>query len=63
MKIAGVNLQYHIYRMTETESAMSMIENGNEELPAANQWLLPSKEFHYLWENMFYDSDIKQNVS
>ncbi|KAL2713202.1 pachytene checkpoint protein 2 [Vespula squamosa] len=62
MKIAGVNLQYHIYRMTETESAMSMIENGNEELPAANQWLLPSKEFHYLWENMYYDSDIKQNL-
>lgn len=62
MKIAGANLQYHIYRMTESESSMSFIENGNEELPAAIEWLLPSKEFHYLWENMYYDSNIKQNL-
>ncbi|KAK2581855.1 hypothetical protein KPH14_002318 [Odynerus spinipes] len=62
MKIAEANFHYYIYRLTDDDGAMSMIQNDSEELPAANHWLLPAKEFHYLWEHMYYDSDIKQNL-
>lgn len=62
MKIAGANFKYYVYRLTSDDGAQSTIENDSEELPAANHWLLPAKEFHYLWENMYYDSDIKQNL-
>lgn len=33
------------------------------ELPVASHWLLPTQEFHYMWENLYYDCDIKNNVS
>lgn len=62
IKIAGANLQYYVYRITEDDGAMSMIQSDNEELPAANHWLLPAKEFHYLWENLYFESNVKQDL-
>ena len=32
---------------------------GEEEVPAASNWLLPAQEFQGLWENLVYDTDIK----
>lgn len=34
-----------------------------EELSMANHWILPSIDFHGLWESLIYDIDIKENVS
>jgi hypothetical protein len=38
------------------------MEGDGEDLPAASQWILPSAEFHGLWENLVYDSTIKESV-
>jgi hypothetical protein len=32
-----------------------------EELPTASHWIIPSAEFHGLWENLIYDSTMKEN--
>jgi hypothetical protein len=34
------------------------MEGDGEDLPAASHWIIPSAEFHGLWENL-----IKENVN
>jgi hypothetical protein len=59
-----VNIQYHVYRLnTEGEQTEVMDSgDGEAELSAASHWLLPSADFHGLWENLIYDTAIKENV-
>jgi len=35
---------------------------GEEEVPAAQHWLLPAQEFQGCWENLVYSTDIKQEL-
>jgi hypothetical protein len=59
-----VDIQYHVYRLDlEGQQTEVMEGDGEEELPAASHWILPSAEFHGLWENLIYDSTIKENVN
>ncbi|GFG40041.1 hypothetical protein Cfor_10534 [Coptotermes formosanus] len=58
-----VDMQYHVYRLDlEGQQTEVMEGDGEEELPAASHWILPSAEFHGLWENLIYDSTIKENL-
>lgn len=34
-----------------------------DELPVMSHWVLPAKEFHYMWDNLYYDGLIKNDVS
>jgi hypothetical protein len=36
---------------------------GDGDLPATSHWILPSAESNGLWENLIYDSTIKENVN
>ncbi len=38
-------------------------ELDDEDLAAANHWVLPSTEFHGLWDSLIFDSSIKSHVS
>ncbi|KAG1678821.1 Pachytene checkpoint protein 2 [Nymphon striatum] len=58
-------VRYHIYRLDEDGPAAEDLDgdnDANEQLAAANHWLLPSKDFHGLWENLIYDSGIKYDL-
>jgi len=37
-----------------------VMEGDGEDLPAASHWILPCAEFCGLWENLIYDSTIKE---
>ena len=37
-------------------------ELDDEELSAANHWLLPSTDFDGMWDSLVFDDDIKGNV-
>jgi hypothetical protein len=39
------------------------MEVDGEEVPAASHWIIPSAESHGVWENLNYDSTIKENVN
>ena len=58
-----VDLQYHVYRLDLEGQQTEIVEGDGEELPAASHWILPSGEFHGLWENLTYDSTIKEKVN
>lgn len=52
----------HIYRLNEEEAATESMTKDGEEISAATHWILPSAEFYDLWENLFYESGVKENV-
>ncbi|XP_071576740.1 pachytene checkpoint protein 2 homolog [Temnothorax longispinosus] len=61
-KIHGATIKYYVYRLTQEDAAIETITCDSDELPVACHWLLPAQEFHYMWENLYYDCDIKNNL-
>ncbi|GBP22614.1 Pachytene checkpoint protein 2 homolog [Eumeta japonica] len=55
---------YHVYTLNSFDSEMETMHDpsSGEELPAANMWSLPSKEFYGLWESLIYDSRVKEQT-
>ncbi|XP_012535546.2 pachytene checkpoint protein 2 homolog [Monomorium pharaonis] len=62
VKIHGATIRYYIYRLTQEDAAIETMKCDSDELPVAAHWLLPAQEFHYMWENLYYDCDIKNNL-
>jgi len=63
LDLKTVEMQYHVYRLDLEGQQTEVMEGDEKELPAASHWILPSAEFHGLWENLIYDSTIKENVN
>ncbi|KAG6802847.1 pachytene checkpoint protein 2 [Apis mellifera caucasica] len=59
MKIQNATLKFHVYRLTTESAATETMENDGEDLAVSSHWILPTKEFHYLWESLYFDSSIK----
>lgn len=34
-----------------------------DDVPASQHWLLPNREFQGQWEYLYYEEDLKENVS
>lgn len=62
IKIQGAIIKYYIYRLTQEGAATETVKCDSDELSVASHWLLPAQEFHYMWENLYYDCDIKNNL-
>ncbi|XP_026470288.1 pachytene checkpoint protein 2 homolog [Ctenocephalides felis] len=64
--ITDNNIIYHVYRLDEAGSQAETIEDYDDdtgsELSTANHWVLPSVDFHGLWESLIYEIDIKENL-
>jgi pachytene checkpoint protein 2 len=54
-------LLVHAYRLSDQEPEKDFIE-GEEELPAAEQWELPNRMLAGLWESIIVESSIKQRL-
>ncbi|KAM4579845.1 pachytene checkpoint protein 2 homolog isoform 2-T2 [Odontesthes bonariensis] len=48
----------HIFTLNEDGPSMLSLEE-DEELSAANHWLLPAAEFHGIWESLVYETGVK----
>uniref|UniRef100_A0A8C5EIP1 Pachytene checkpoint protein 2 homolog n=1 Tax=Gouania willdenowi TaxID=441366 RepID=A0A8C5EIP1_GOUWI len=55
------SVSVHIYTLNEDGPSMLTLEE-DEELSAANHWLLPAAEFHGIWESLVYDTDVKTQL-
>ncbi|CAH0724098.1 unnamed protein product, partial [Brenthis ino] len=64
INVAECELIYHVYTLdrfgAETDT-MTDAASG-EEIAAADVWALPTEEFHGLWENLVYDSKLKEDT-
>lgn len=55
------SLSIHIFILNEDGPSMLSLEE-DEELSAANHWLLPAAEFHGIWESLVYESGVKTQL-
>lgn len=45
---------------------MSFDQTGGgdlDDVPASHHWILPNREFQGQWEYLYYEEDLKENVS
>ncbi|KAJ6646461.1 Pachytene checkpoint protein 2 like [Pseudolycoriella hygida] len=57
------NTTFFSYKLNLPDPELEMIENGSdEETAAANHWILPSREFHDSWNNLYFESGLKENL-
>ncbi|KAH0566948.1 pachytene checkpoint protein 2 homolog [Cotesia glomerata] len=61
-KIDYSSMRFFVYRLTEEDSATETMQNDSEELAVSSHWILPCRDFYGLWENLCYDSDIKEKL-
>ncbi|XP_076300084.1 pachytene checkpoint 2 protein isoform X2 [Lasioglossum baleicum] len=62
MKVQDATLKFHVYRLNEEITAVETMQNDCEELVASSHWVLPAKEFYCLWESLYFDSTIKEDL-
>merc|ERR1712142_44915 len=55
------SLELHVFQLT-CEGAATEELDEEEEISAANHWILPAREFHGMWENLIFDTDVKQQL-
>lgn len=58
-------LKWFVYKLNQTEAFTDcmQLEGDVESKVLATSWMLPSIDFHELWENLVYENNIKRNVS
>jgi hypothetical protein len=56
------DMQYHVYPL-DLGQQTEVREGDGEEFPTASHGILPSAKIHGLWENLIYDSTIKEDVN
>ncbi|KAG8010110.1 Pachytene checkpoint protein 2-like protein [Nibea albiflora] len=59
LKSCSINI--HIFTLNEDGPSTLSLEE-DEELSAANHWLLPAAEFHGIWESLVYESGVKTQL-
>lgn len=60
INLTGNNLHLHVYQLHDDGPGTEELDD--EELAAANHWLLPSTDFHGMWDSLVFDDDIKRNL-
>lgn len=58
--LTGNNIQIHTYQLQDDGPGTEELDD--EDLAAANHWLLPSTDFHGMWDSLVFDDDIKGNL-
>lgn len=51
----------HIFQL-DADGGVDEEADDADGVSACQQWVLPSKEFHGLWENLIYDSNVKSEL-
>jgi len=52
-----------VYKLNKLGAEIEEIcQEGEEEVPAAQNWVLPNQEFQGIWENLVYDTNIKSDL-
>ncbi|XP_012629594.1 pachytene checkpoint protein 2 homolog isoform X2 [Microcebus murinus] len=60
--LSACNIAFHIFQLNEDGPSSENLEEETENIIAANHWVLPSAEFHGLWDSLVYDVQIKSHL-
>nr|XP_046255663.1 pachytene checkpoint protein 2 homolog [Scatophagus argus] len=61
LDLGNCSLSIHIFTLNEDGPSTLSLEE-DEELSAANHWLLPAAEFHGIWESLVYENGVKTQL-
>uniref|UniRef100_A0A3Q4AE11 Pachytene checkpoint protein 2 homolog n=1 Tax=Mola mola TaxID=94237 RepID=A0A3Q4AE11_MOLML len=61
LDLENCSLCVHVFTLNEDGPSTLVLEE-NEDLSAANHWLLPAVEFHGIWESLVYDGEVKTQL-
>ncbi|XP_067365939.1 pachytene checkpoint protein 2 homolog isoform X2 [Channa argus] len=61
LDLKSCTISIHIFTLNEDGPSMLSLEE-DEELSAANHWLLPADEFHGIWESLVYENGVKTQL-
>lgn len=65
VEVEDFDLRIHIFKLDDEGVQTECIQSGEgdgQEVSAAQHWVLPSRDFHGLWENLVYESNVKENL-
>ncbi|XP_061444462.1 pachytene checkpoint protein 2 homolog isoform X2 [Rhineura floridana] len=62
INLSKCSLSIHIFHLNEEGPSAENLEAEDEAIVAANHWVLPTVEFHGLWESLIYDAEIKSDL-
>ncbi|XP_025054088.1 pachytene checkpoint protein 2 homolog [Alligator sinensis] len=62
INLSKCTLSLHIFHLNEEKPSTENLEEENEDIVAANHWVLPAAEFHGLWESLVYDIEVKSHL-
>ncbi|XP_028130472.1 pachytene checkpoint protein 2 homolog isoform X2 [Diabrotica virgifera virgifera] len=58
----NLNINWFVYKLDAEGPLLQNEEDGEEEVTISTQLMLPSESLFNLWENLYYDHSIKQNL-
>uniref|UniRef100_A0A3Q3M7G7 Pachytene checkpoint protein 2 homolog n=1 Tax=Mastacembelus armatus TaxID=205130 RepID=A0A3Q3M7G7_9TELE len=61
LDLKSCSISVHIFALNEDGPSTLSLED-DEELSAANHWLLPAAEFNGIWESLVYESGVKTQL-
>uniref|UniRef100_A0A3Q2PND4 Pachytene checkpoint protein 2 homolog n=2 Tax=Fundulus heteroclitus TaxID=8078 RepID=A0A3Q2PND4_FUNHE len=59
--LKNCDVSFYVFTLNEEGPSMLNLEE-EEELSAANHWLLPAAEFHGIWESLVYEDGVKAKL-
>ncbi|XP_068246000.1 pachytene checkpoint protein 2 homolog [Palaemon carinicauda] len=62
VETTSVEIEYYVYKLEECGPSIEELEESEEEIPAATHWMLPALEFEDLWENLVFDTPVKEHL-
>ena len=54
--------QYHVYKVDTSGGQLEDIEEEENSVHAAKNWILPSADFEGLWESLVFDAGVKESL-
>ena len=52
----------HVYYLSDDGASEEYTDDSEDAVNSSQQWMLPAREFHGLWENLIYDHEIKNQL-
>lgn len=64
LDFSRLKVNWYVYSLdSDGTSTQTETDDDGQEICLAVHLTLPSKELHTLWENLYYENNIKENVS
>ena len=62
LRVGEAEIFVYVYRLSSDGVSEEYTDESEESVSSCQQWVLPAREFHGLWENLIYDIDVKKNL-